>query len=723
MASYIFYSYLSASIGYGILFLLAIFTKNRHIPLIISAAFSLIWTASITLAAQNNHLYFANTLGFETLRNVSWFSLIGVLLSRQRYGNAIKLILQSSITYVIAIFTLFVLSIELFPDFLDLIRYIIVTDPRFTVFSVFVLSILPFPDFLDGIRHIIITDPRFVAHVIFAVFGLILVEQLYRNTPLNQRWNLKFLCIGLASLFVFDLIVYSKSLLFVRLDFNLWQSRGVINTLIVPLLVISSKRLNINLDNPNFTSPRKTVFYTTVLLGCAIYLLMMSLAGFYIKNSNTQWGESAQILFIFLAILLLVISFTSGKIRAFVKVYFSKNFFQYSYDYRDEWLNISKALAKLESLEELKIFIINTLSELVESTGGGLWLKNDQGQFFLAAEQNLRLTPQELEHLENGGDIPQYLSSKQWVIDFFELAHAPEVYDDIDLSPWCYEDSQVWLIIPLFHLNRLEAFVVLTQARFPRKLNWEDHDLLKTVGMQLANALALNKASDELASNKQFDTYHRLSAYLVHDLKNLVAQISLIVKNAEKHKHNPDFFDDTIDTLKNVVKKMHHIVEQLKQGDPGRTSNIIVNVTEIVKGIAQHHLGTPPVQISCPNNDCLIIGDIIKLTNILTNLIINAQEATTHNSDGWVKLELSKELDYAVVKIMDNGVGMDQKFIAERLFKPFDTTKGNAGMGIGAYEARDYVLKLGGQFKVDSQVNNGSCFTIRLPLAKLSNEI
>ena len=69
--------------------------------------------------------------------------------------------------------------------------------------------------------------------------------------------------------------------------------------------------------------------------------------------------------------------------------------------------------------------------------------------------------------------------------------------------------------------------MVLTQARVPRKLDWEDHDLLKTVGMQLANALALNKASEELASNRQFETYHRLSAYLVHDLKNMVAQISL----------------------------------------------------------------------------------------------------------------------------------------------------------------------------------------------------
>lgn len=687
MASYIFYSYLSATIAYSFLLLLALFNRNRHIPFIAATFFSLLWTGSIVDATQNDHLFFADTLIFETLRNASWFFQIGVLLSKQRYGNQYRLLIQSILTYATTLFILIVLSIEAFPNFLDLIR------------------------------QTLGSDPRFVAHVIFAVFGLILVEQLYRNTPLKQRWNLKFLCVSLGALFAVDLIVYSKSLLFISLDFTLWQSRGIINTLIVPLLAITLTRLEINDDIPNFTTPRKTVFYTTILLGCGIYLILMSLAGFYIKNSNAEWGEAAQTLFIFLAMLLLAISFTSGKIRALTKVYFGKHFFHYSYDYREEWLKISKALAKLETLEELKIFIINTLTELVESTGGGLWLKNDQGQFFLAAEQNLRLTPQEHKYLQNVGDLPQYLSTKQWVIDFFELAHAPEIYDDIDLSPWCYEDSQVWLIIPLFHLNRLEAFVVLTQARVPRKLNWEDHDLLKTVGMQLANALALNKASEELASNRQFETYHRLSAYLVHDLKNLVAQISLIVKNAEKHKHNPDFFDDTIDTLNNVVKKMHHIVEQLKQGEPSTPSDITINLTEIVRNIAQQHRGYPPLQVASSIDDCSVQADKIKLTNIITNLIQNAQDATSQ-AGGWVKLELEKHRDYAVIKIIDNGVGMDPKFIAERLFKPFDTTKGNAGMGIGAYEARDYVLKHGGHIRVDSQSGQGTTFTIQLPLAK-----
>jgi len=684
MASYVFYSYLSASIAYSCLFLFAVWNKNRYPVFIVTVFFSLLWSASIVFAAVENRINFLDTLSLETLRNVAWFLLLGVLLSRQRSDHPYTLLLQTKTTYVAAAFSLFIFSIELLP----------------------VLS--------DLTRQIFATDLRLVAHLLFAVFGLILLEQLYRNTPINLRANLKFLWIGLTALFLVDLIVYSKSLLFVKLDFTLWQTRGFINSLIVPLLAISANRLVINNNSQSFSTPRKIVFYTTSLLGCGIYLILITLAGFYIKNANAVWGEVAQTLFIFLSILVLAISFTSAKIRALLKIYFSKHFFHYSYDYREEWLKISRALAKLESLEELKIFIINTLANLVESNGGGLWLKDQHGHYFLAAEQNLQLLPQEFEHLQNSEVLPQYLSRKQWVVDFFELAHTPEIYDDIDLSPWRFEGSEAWVIVPLFHLNHLEAFVVLTQAKVPRKLNWEDHDLLKNVGMQLANALVLNKASEELANNRQFETYHRLSAYLVHDLKNMVAQISLIVKNAERHKHNPEFFDDTIDTLNNVAKKMHHIVEQLKQGEPSISSKSLVNLTHIVHSIAEQHLGSPPIQLLCSDIDIFVQADKIKLSNVLTNLIQNAQDATCQ-PDGWVKLELSYQQDYAVIKIIDNGIGMDQKFIAERLFRPFDTTKGNAGMGIGAYEARDYILKQGGQLKVDSQPQQGSTFTILLP--------
>ncbi|MDO9047772.1 MAG: PEP-CTERM system histidine kinase PrsK [Methylobacter sp.] len=684
MESYSFYGYLTASIAYFLLLPLSFVGIKKNplaIQFIIAIGFSLLWAGFAAYTLQSTDLFISEILPLETLRNAAWFFLLGTLLSRQQFNCNYTLVLKSRVAYVVILLTVFVLVLEVFADF----RYFI--------------------------QQFIGQDPRLVAHAIFSIIGLILVEQAYRNAGVEQRWVIKFSCLSLGALFITDFIVYSKSLLFVKLDDTLWNSRGFINVLIIPLLAVSIRRFQTDAARINFS--RKLVFHTAVLFSIGLYLILMSFTGFYIRNYGGSWGKLAQLIFIFLAILLLSIAFISGKVKALAKVYFSKHFFHLRYDYRDEWIKLCKSLAMLDSLSELSGFIIKTMAELVDSSGGGLWLKNEQGDFYLTEENNLGF--QSLQLINANQSLVQFLIAKRWVIDFIELINDPEVYDEVDLSQWCSKEKNVWLIIPLFRQNEMEAFVVLTQARAIRRLNWEDHDLLKTAGMQLANALALSRASEALAKSRQFEAYNRFSAYLVHDLKNLVAQISLIVRNAEGHKHNPEFIDDSIATLENVVNKIDHLLGQLKKGVKNNGDRVIINLADIVSDVAILQAGNRPVlQLAVSQDNICILGEKEKITAILGHLVQNAQDAT--DDKGLVRLELSRDEQQAIIKIIDNGSGMDNKFIAERLFKPFDTTKGNAGMGIGVYEARDYILKHSGQITVDSTPDEGSIFTIKLPL-------
>ena len=684
MGNYSFYGYLTASIAYfALLPLLLIGIKKNPLAIqfIIAVVFSSLWAGFTAFTQQSTDLFISEILPFETLRNAAWYFLLGTLLSRQWFNSNYALVLKSRVAYAIILLIVFVLMLEVFADF----RYYI--------------------------QQFIGQDPRLVAHATFAIIGLILVEQVYRNAGMEQRWVIKFSCLSLGTLFITDFIVYSKSLLFVKLDDTLWYTRGFINVLTIPLLAISIRRFQVDAARINFS--RKVVFHTAVLFGVGLYLVLMSITGFYIKYYGGNWGEIAQLIFIFLAILLLLVAFISGKVKALAKVYFSKHFFHLRYDYRDEWIKLCKSIATLDSLSELSGFIIKTMAELVDSSGGGLWLKNEQGDFYLAEEHNLGFQPTQLECADQS--LVQFLINKRWVIDFVEFINDPEVYDEVDLSPWFSKEKNVWLIIPLFRQNELEAFVVLTQARVIRRLNWEDHDLLKTAGMQLANALALNRASDALAKSRQFEAYNRFSAYLVHDLKNLVAQISLIVKNSEIHKHNPNFIDDSIATLENVVDKIGHLLGQLKKGNITNEDRIIINLVDIIADVAIQQAGNKPtLQLTASHDKIYILGEKQKIAAILGHLVQNAQDATDDN--GLVSLELARDGQQAVIKIVDNGSGMDNKFIAERLFKPFDTTKGNAGMGIGVYEARDYIIKNSGHITVDSIPGEGSIFTIRLPI-------
>jgi putative PEP-CTERM system histidine kinase len=684
MENYAYYSYLTAFVAnlFLLFFSLRDFKKNLALLLLfVAILFSLLWSGYITYAIYDDDLLTAVTFPLEILRNTAWFFLLRTLAIKQQ--DNLHLNAYTQLDKAVALIIGFILILEIFSD----LRY--------------------------QIQQLLGIDIRIFAHVIFAIVGLILIEQLYRNTTMDLHWSIKFLCVGLAALFGVDFIVYSKSLLFAHLDFMLWNSRGFLNALIVPLLIISISRLKTNMS-AYVKAPRKTLFHTTVLILTGAYLVLMSLAGFYIRDYDGSWGGVAQIIFVFLAFMTLLILLLSGKVRSMTKVYFSQHFFNYRYDYRDIWIELSKTIAQLDSVDELFGVIIKTLMKLTETSGGALWLASEQGDFYMAEEINLNT--QSFQTIKTNNSLIRFMKNKRWVIDFVEFTNTPEVYNEVDLSPWLAKEQSVSLIVPLFRQKKLVAFVVLAKAKIKRQLIWEDHDLLKTVGMQLTNALALSHTSEALFRSRQFEAYNQLSAFLVHDLKNLVAQVSLIVKNSEKHKYKPEFIDDSIATLKNVVFKIDLILGQLKKGWVQADLKTLLNLNEVIEDVILQQQGhKPAIHYIMAINKCEIFGEKQKLTAILGHLVQNAQEATEEH--GSVKLELNKDDQYAIIKIIDNGVGMDAKFIAERLFKPFDTTKGNAGMGIGVYEARDTILKYNGLCDVESNVGVGTTFTIKLPLA------
>ncbi len=687
METFALYSYSASTIAYFLLLCLSLLRIKKNplgIPLAATLVLSLAWSAYIVFVIQNEAFYIQETFPLESLRNLAWFLFLTLLISKQQFNKQYFLLQHAWQVYCMV---LIVSSIVILEGVSEL-RYLL--------------------------QQLIGFDFRLFVHVGFAIVGLILVEQLYRNAVQEQRWAIKFLCLGLASLFVFDFIFYSKSLLFNVLDISLWDSRGLVNALVVPLLAVSLKRLSD--DTVKVQASNKLIFHTSVLLGGGMYLLLMSLAGYYIKEYGGSWGGIAQTGFIFLAIIFLLIFFISGKIRALAKVYFSKHFFQQRYDYRTEWIKLSKKIAELNSLDDLSFFIVRTMANMVDSSGGGLWVKNEQGDYFLSADKNLGDHSRQL--ITKQEPLIPFLETKQWVIDFVEYFDDPDIYEGLGLDQWHNKLEDIWLIIPLFQNNNLEAFVVLTQPLAARQIDWEDHDLLKTVGMQLANALVLTKTTDDLSIARQFEAYNRFSAFLVHDLKNLVAQISLIVKNSDKHKTNPEFIDDSIETLENVVKKIDNILGQLKKGNSDLVNKSNINLASVLDEVAiQQSANKPTVQIIIEDKDLRVVGEKQKMVAILGHLVQNAQEAT--DDEGLVNIEVANSKHEVALKIIDTGCGMDEKFIQQRLFKPFDTTKGNAGMGIGVYEAREYITQQSGRITVESKLGQGTVFVLYLPKASL----
>ncbi len=580
--------------------------------------------------------------------------------------------------------------------------------------AVFASVLLVLPDRL--IPLFIFIDVRYLGQVIIAVVGMMLVEQLYRNTAPEQRWGIKYLCFGLGSMFAFDFYLFSDALLFKRIDADLWYARGGIYAITVPLLAVSAAR------NPAWSLEvfvsRRMVFHTTTLLAAGLYMLLMAVAGYYIKLYGGAWGTVLQIVFFFAAVLVLMALLFSGKVRSHAKVFFNKHFFSYRYDYREEWLRLIRLLSGQDTGIPLFERVIWALAEIVESTGGLLFLCPENKGCQLAAVRN---QPEPEIPATSGLDgVIRFMQERQWVIDLKEYASEPELYEGLEIPMWLMEIEQGWIMVPLIHDEKVLGFVLLTHPRVRININWENLDLLKTAGRQAASYIALYQAARALADAQQFEGFNRLSAFVVHDLKNLIAQLSLVVRNAERHRNNPAFIDDAVRTIDNAVGKMSRLMAHLRSGIPDDRRRRVELARVLRHVVAAKSRQKPAPELVIRRDDLWVNADPDRMEAVIGHVVQNAQDATP--ADGEVMVELDTEGEQAVIQIRDTGSGMDQTFIRERLFRPFDSTKGLTGMGIGAYECREFVHSVGGAVTVFSKPGEGTLFKISLPLADTQPE-
>lgn len=536
--------------------------------------------------------------------------------------------------------------------------------------------------------------------------GLVLVEQIYRNTPDVKRWVIKFLCVGIGAMFAYDIYLYSNALLFRQLNMVYWSARGFVDALIVPLLAVSVAR------GPQFSPgifiSRHVVFYTTALTGVGAYLLLMAGGGYYLKVYGGTWGGLTQTVFLFGAILLLVLIMLSTRARSRLKVFIVKHFFRNKYDYRLEWLQLINTLSDSSSELSLQQRAIKCVARIVSARGGCLWVRGNSGDYELIATWNMKCSLREKEPCES--PFIGFLRKKEWVVDLAETP-APA---GLSIPGWL-DDLKVkgaWLIVPLINNHGVYGFIILESAKERTELTWEDTDFLKTAGRQITSYLALDEAAEQLSQSRQFDAYNKLAAFVIHDINNLTSQLSLVTQNAVKHMGNPLFVQDAMQTIENSVEKMNGLLKKLRKGPAN--SEQVVCLNELLKQVVAECSGRKPVvTLEMEDRGVELLLDPEQFAMAVRHLITNAQDATA--VDGTVHVSVSTIDGTVKLTVEDNGCGMSDEFVKKRLFRPFDSTKTNKGMGIGAFEVKEYVQSIGGDIAVDSAVNRGTAITVSLP--------
>jgi putative PEP-CTERM system histidine kinase len=654
--------------------------------LLMSCAGTAIWAAVAAIYGRND----AMTMAAGTLRNLVWMLLLYDM------SGGVRKDAPSGLRLVFAAVALSIglhLALSLF---------------------VFVSALTP-AQFTDVLRT------ASLLRITTTAGALVLVHNIYGQAAPESRLRIRGPMLGLTIMWGYELnlatLAYLQGPFALSVDV-LFRLRGLLMAGIAPLFALTSgfgSSLRIKLS-------RAATFQSLSLLGICIYLSAMAILATAFRRSDWNWSTAgtAGLLGIMMTGAALVA--LSLRARGWLKVKIAKHLFEHRYDYRAEWLGFTDTLGRSgDDAPPLGDRIVRAFADIVDSPGGLLLVSDPGGAIAVAAANNWPGTSPALGENERDAQFWSEVETRGRVIELDALRHGygPATDRSLPVPQWLLDDASAWAGIPLIHHERLVGIVVLAAPEYRRPLDWEDFDLLRSAGRQAASSLAEAHGQEALSNAQRFEEFNRSYAFILHDVKNLVSQLSLVARNAERHADNPDFRADMVATLQSSVGKMNELLARLSPRSAARVQRIEPQPLRPVIAAA--------IATKRGEHEVKLLGDASlwaefdgpALEQALGHLLQNAVEACSAAVP--VSVRVATVEGSVAISIADKGVGMDADFIRNRLFQPFASSK-SGGFGIGAFEARSLIAAMGGQLNVESSPGKGTTFTILLPAAEPAAE-
>jgi putative PEP-CTERM system histidine kinase len=402
-------------------------------------------------------------------------------------------------------------------------------------------------------------------------------------------------------------------------------------------------------------------------------------------------------------------------LRAWLKVKVAKHLFSHRYDYRAEWQRFTGTLGRPgQGAAPLAERVVQAVADLTDSPAGLLLVPDGSG---IGVGANWRWDASSLPSASDDVALAHHLASGARIVELDAVRADPSAIEDAAAVPqWMLDRADAWAIVPLVHLDTFVGAILLSRPPVNRPLDWEDFDLLRVAGRQAASYLAEDRSHAALADAERFDEFNRRFAFILHDLKNMVSQLSLVARNAERHADNPAFRADMVETLKDSSERMQSLLARLSQRSAPRAEPLQpVDIAALIERVAAVRRASHPIvcrSISTP----VAAAQPARLETVLGHLLQNAIEASAATQP--VMLSASIVDDRVAIDVGDHGHGMSPAFVRDQLFRPFASTK-QGGFGIGAYEARQLVGEMGGNLAVTSREGEGTLFRVLLPVAQV----
>ncbi|WP_068075895.1 XrtA/PEP-CTERM system histidine kinase PrsK [Novosphingobium lentum] len=619
---------------------------------------------------------------FETLRNLAWLATIYQLFARDGRHESMR-----PVRPVLAA----LVFVELMQPVLLFLTMRFGSLPG-AAYMIFHLSVM--------FRLLVVTG------------ALVLVHNLYAGTMPALRGGLRWTCVALALLWGYDLNYYTVGYLDNVVPRELSALRGLAAIAFSGLLAAGSLRGRADM---RFSPSRTVAFQSLSLLVIGLYLIVMVGAAESLSWMGGDVGQLTQLGFAFAMTVLCLLALPSGRLRSWLKVTVSKHFFQHRYDYRSEWQRFTRTIGRGgTSALPLHERVVQAVADITDSSSGLLLVTADRGELVLASRWQWRTIDVPAEAMPP--QAATYFERDGFIVDLDELRAGTDHRGETAIVPrWLVDDDSAWALVPLLHFDRLVGLVVLGRPAVARKLDWEDFDLLRVVGQQLASYLAEHAGQVALLEASRFDEFNRRIAFVMHDIKNLASQLSLLSRNAERHADNPAFRSDMLVTLHSAADKLNTLLARLSRYGSSAVARFEqIDPSEVARSVATRYVGPEGPQVYVTDRpDCAIVAHRETLEQVLMHLIQNAIDASQNGMP--VIVTIGADGLHGCIEVIDTGCGMSAEFVRNKLFKPFVSTK-PGGFGIGAFEARELVKAMRGRLDVESREGLGSRFVVRLPL-------
>jgi putative PEP-CTERM system histidine kinase len=548
-------------------------------------------------------------------------------------------------------------------------------------------------------------------------FTLVLanLERTLRASSGAKRWQIKFLILGLGGYLAFRIYAATQTLLFSSVDSTLELTNSatlLVGCLFMMISLTRAERFEVDIYLSN-----SFVYNSITVLVVGLYVLIVGVLSSLLIYVTGDQFLSVLPFVVFLAVIGLSILLFSAEARQRAVAAINRHLRRPAYDYRQIWREFSERTAQITDVSRLCATVADLVAETFGAPAVTIWLtSNSSSQVILGGSTSFSTAQNEsLKNLERGtAALIRRLAGLEQPADF--AASHPELRSDVERDyPNYFRQAQIRYVMPLTANRRILGILTMSDCLNKQGLSIQDSELLKTIADQAANALLNRKLSEELLQAKELEAFQTMSAFFVHDLKNLAGGLSLMSCNLERHLDNPEFRSDALKMLSRTVEKITALCGRMAHWDPDpENRRVEIDLNELVKTTLDNFNGRTKSSL-IPRLDAVpkLLVDPEQLQKVLVNLILNADEAA--DGAGEIRITTSRNNGTVCIAVADNGSGISRDFIEHRLFRPFQTSK-KSGWGIGLFQCKQIVEAHGGRIDVESEKGKGSTFRVVIPI-------